>query len=226
MSIIYLGKNKDIETLHLQPGSSWRKSEEGLDILSETYSGPIPAYEDWFRRNGEKGTSHPDYQSMYLVGCESDLGRAYAEVSCTWMGRKNDLTDLQTPIISKRTGIKTATFQTDTPEPATREVSFIGPELVLSYASEDEVVEPQYDINTALTKMADLKTDDESAFKILRSVTTTEEGVVYYNTVPAGLFAALFRVPGWYHMSLESNQIKHTPYWTNQEVWAFEYAPE
>jgi hypothetical protein len=143
----------------------------------------------------------------------------------SWIGKKSDDTALE-PNISKRSGIKTASFQTETPEPASREVSYIAPEIVITYASEKEIVTPQFGIDSKLTEAAGLDQESEDAFRIIRSVTTTEAGEVYRNTVPAALFASLFRTPGWQHITLESERIKHTPYWTNQEVWGFEYAQE
>lgn len=224
--INYLGSTSNTNNLHLQPGASERRTEDGLDIIDEVYAGPIPALKHWVFRNARKGASHPTHKGMYLVERGIEKSRSFAFVSCTWLGRKNDSEIDELPTISKRTGIKSATFSTESPEKAQREVSYRSPEIVLSYASDNEVIESRYGIKESISSLVNLQNEDESAFEMLRSVTRTDAGEVYYNTVPVALFTALFRTPGWYFIGLECSRIKHTPYWTNQETWSFQYAPE
>ncbi len=222
MSIIYIGKG--IDTLHLQPGATFGVSEEGLDTLEEVYSGPKPALPGWMARYGQKGLQHPIHRSLYLTTISQSEGRSFAEVSVGWIGRKNGADQRnQDPRISKRTSIKTASFKTDSPEPATREVSYVAPEIVFSYATEKEVILPQFQIDSKTTRMAGLSSKDETAFKILQSVITTDAGERYIGYAPAPFVAALFRAPMWIYSGMESEKIPHTPYFRNQEVWGFEF---
>ena len=167
---------------------------------------------------------------MYLSELNYEIGRSFTDVQITWIGLKNDdKSEMDTPKISKRTSIKTATFQTLTPEPATREVSYIAPELVFSYGSDEEQIDAKYDLNGKdkdLTKLSKLDQESENAFKIIKSVITTEAGEIYHNNAPAALVVALSRFPEWAFQSLETESIKHTPYWTNTEVHAFQLEDE
>lgn len=214
MSIIYIGDGTN--TLHLQPGASWGRSDEGLDTLQEVHAGPKPAYDSW-KKNFPLGSKHPENPAMYLVSNVPSFGRSFVEVELNWIGLKNGSPSgvMSPPNISRRTSIKTASISTDSPEVANRDITYTAPEVVYSYATEKKILLPQF---------KEPKNDgDESSLRIIKSIITTEEGTRYPGNAPAPLVVALYVTPGWYFSGLDSTQIKHTPYWTNTENWAFEF---
>jgi len=213
MSLIYIGAGK--ETLHLQPGSSWSKSDEGLDILDETYAGPIPAYDNWIK-SFQLGVVHSEYKAMYLVSHPREIGRSFVEVRLSWIGMKGgDKNQMPPHNVSRRTSIKTASISTDSPEVAHRDITYSAPEVVYTYATNKKILLPQFK-----TPKDD---GDEDSLRVMKSIITTEEGKRYPGNAPAPLVVALYVTPGWYFTGLDSTQIKHTPFWTNSENWAFEF---
>jgi hypothetical protein len=210
MSIIYRGTGTD--TLHLQPGAAWGRSEEGLDVLLEVYAGPIPAKAAWLAAY-PLGRRHPLYPSMYLVANPDEDGRSWSTVQLRWLGLRSG-GSLPPPILGRRTSVKTASSTTDSPEVAHRDVTYVSPEIVWTYATDREVVAAQ---------QSPFGTVPGFAEEILRDVITTDEGKRYPGSAPAALVSALSMSPAWRLSSLDSQEIRYTPFWSNQEVWAYEY---
>ncbi len=210
--IIYTGKQTD--TLHLQPGKSWSVSEDGLDILSEIYSGPLTAKSAWLD-NHELGSTHAEYPSMYLIANPHDDGRSFSTVQLQYIGLRSGGA-LPESRMTRRSSIKSASISTETPEIAHRDVTYIAPEIVWAYATDSEILSPQQN-PSGIPDLSEV---------VLRSTITTEDGQRYPGMAPANLVVALTMYPEWRHINLESSEIKHTPFWTNQEAWAYEYPTE
>jgi hypothetical protein len=217
MSIEYLGF--DTNTLHLQPGSIWGRTEEGLDTLSELYAGPKPAEKQW-QRDHLLSKVHLLYPSMYLVSNLPNEGRSYTFVELMWIGVRNGGA-IPDPVVARRMANKSASnsaeFDHDEEkedEQISREVSYIAPEIVFSYATDKETLDPQYDPYGEIPNVSGT---------ILRDIITDSNGVRYSGSAPSGMVSALSMVPAWRAVGMESIEIRYTPYWANQEVWAYEF---
>tara|TARA_Y100000004_G_scaffold195344_1_gene262097 strand:- start:662 stop:1309 length:648 start_codon:yes stop_codon:yes gene_type:complete len=212
MALTYLGSNKDVQGFHLQAGATWNVTDQGLDTFEETYLGD-KARVQTFNASHQLGVRHPTYPAMYLTQRDEEVGRAFAKVKCNWVGLRES-SALPQPQLQRRTSIKTATASTTTPTIATKDLTYVSPEIIWTYATDKEVLSAQHTPEGTVPGFAE---------EVIRSVITQEDGTRYPGQAPAPLVAALTMVAEWRMTSLNSDQIKYTPFWTNQEVWAYEY---
>ena len=210
--ITYLGQGKT--AFHEQPGCRWSKSPEGLDIYDTVWAGPKnvkDVYERLFVHGSQTLAGH---QSMYLVAVDYEEGRSFGAFQLRWVGLKRG-GRMPDPFIVRRISIKTSGSSTDSPEAATRDLSYWSPELVFNYATTEETLEPQQDGSGVEVPTY--------ALRVIRDVIETDEGRIYRGSAPAGLVSALTLAPVWRVAGLNSAQIEYTPFWSNEEVWAYEY---
>jgi len=215
MSIEYLGSLKSKATLHLQAGAEWNSTGEGLDVLTEKYMGPLAAKYS-FLITRKLGARHTKYPSLYLTEITEEVGRSFTAITLRWLGDKNP-NEVPQPKLQRRTAVKTASATTTTPNVAVRDVTYVSPEIVWTYATDKEILSAQ---------QSPVGTVPGFAEEILRDVITVEsdgDNIRYPGSAPAGLVSALTMSAAWRLATLTSDAIKYTPYWTNQEVWAWEY---
>jgi len=210
MSIIYTGYGKD--QFHEQPGAVWSRTPEDLDLF-DVIMGGIKTRKDDYIATLIRGAQHPFFPSMYLIDWSEDDGRAFSYVNLRYIGLKNSSRGIEKSI-SRRVAIKTASNSTDSPEKATRDLTYKSPEIIYTYATNKEILNSQHLPPSSIPGFS---------LDVLRDTITAEDGTIYHRSAPAGLATALSLSPFWTVASIESSRITHTPFWSNQEVWAYEY---
>jgi hypothetical protein len=213
MSIVYLGN--EAQNFHEQPGATWSQTLEKLDVRHVTYAGAKSLADLWESKN-PRGVTLLGYPKMHLVNYNIEFTRSYFFARCEFVGvKRKGLVFPTVPNRDRRLAIKTVSNSTQSPEPATMNVTYYSPEVIFRYATDREVLAAQFSPSGVAS----------FALSDIRKVVKTDAGKTYAGTVPISLFVALTMPALWRVVGFASTKIDYAPYWNNEEVWAYEYVP-
>jgi hypothetical protein len=213
MALAVLGSSGNQAVYHQQPGAKWKITSSGLDTFDVEFAGVKSLLENLLNQyNAARGTALSGVPGVYLTDVDSEESRSFGYIYLRYSGLRSGTP--RAPVPKDRKTIKTATFATDTPEKATRDVSYEAPETTWSYISNT------YQANSRGLGVQAVAHRDAI---IKRSVIIQEDGTRLTGSVSIGLIGALTRVAVETLADYTCDKIEFTPYFECSETWALEY---